>query len=1071
MPLRYGTLGLVGALLASTPCISTPAAAATYQLSIQSQPVDDALNEFARQSGLQVVLQSQEVQGLTASGIQGTYTAQAALERMLANTGLAFEYLDATTVAVRPARLMYSYAGKTASGWDSNDGAPLRLAQVDNTSTQSAVGAGDGQEGTAPESADDTLSQIPQEVVVTGSRIVRKDIEAVSPVSVVSGEGIAERGYIRFEEMLMHVPQLQTYQSETGRAFIDLRGLGPVRSLVLVNGRRLQPGGYGDFASANAADPSLIPPGLIKSVEILTGGASSVYGADAVAGVVNFIMDKEYEGFEIAVGGSAFQHDNRNDFVGDQVAARGEPYASGNSFDGPQYSIDITTGGRFNDGQGHMSAYLGFDESKLLRMQARDYTACALDGSGACSGSFTAGQPNFYFPGLGLDATMQPDGSITAWDGNLSNWGPLLSMRHPAQRTRAGAFINYEINEHAKPYFEFNYMRAKTRNYYDESGTFGLPVDISCSSPLLSADQQETICGPGGLDLGPDDTFNVGIYKRNVEGDARFWAKEYNSWRGVIGLQGDVTGNWRYDVSLLYGNTRSTERGANAFSRPRTINALTLTTDDDGNIVCVSGGDCVPYMLFTPGGITQEALDYITTQHFINGDTSVYVANAYIAGDLPFTLPTAVNRPAVVFGAEYRKETAETLFDDTEVHGDILGRTQASNVSGNYDVKELFAEAAVPLIEDRRFIQDLSAELGLRTSDYNIAGSHDTWKIGLNYRPLDRLKLRGGFNRAVRAPNVIELFLPQSASLWNGSDPCAGANPVFTQEQCARTGVAASRYGLVSADPVGQFNNIVGGNLDLQPESADTKTIGFVFSPMSTMNVTVDYWDIKIDDVIGLVDPQTALTQCALSGEPSLCALIHRAPDGNLWLDLQSGQGGCIQATNANLGMWHFRGVDVGIDYRMPLGSGMMKFDLNGSRALKKFYENVKGVAGSQYSCEGLYSGDCDFPNPKWRHSFEATYLAPGQWTASLAWRYFSAVDNPDVDTGIDDGIGAQSYFDLFGTMRFGEKVSVVAGVNNILDKEPPLVSLNLSTNYFNTVDGYYDMLGRYLHAAVTVKF
>lgn len=1036
------------ALFTTTTSVAAPPAADTssasqstisersYDLEIPRQSLDSALKDLAQQTGLQVGRFSDAIKGDTLVGpLTGKFSAERALKRLLEPHGLTYRTLnDRAVIVLRPQDLAQmpaartGYEGESRSARDGLRQTSFRLARAEPRAAESTEdsAAAAGAEGAPASSPEEAVESGVGEVVVTGSRIVRRDIEAVSPVSVVSGEQLAERGYIRFEELLSHVPQLQTGQSETGRAFVNLRGLGPVRTLVLVNGRRLQPGGYGAFADANAADPSLIPPGLIKNVEILTGGASSVYGADAVAGVVNFILDKDFEGFEISAGGSVFQHDNRNDFVGSQVGARGEPYAKGNVFDGPQYSIDMMMGGKFGaEDRGHLTAYLGFDKSTLLRMKKRDYTSCALDNTGQCSGSFTAGRPNFYIPGLDLIATLEDDGAITPWSGNLSNWGPLLSMRHPAQRLRGGAFADYEINDRAKVYFEFNAMRARTRNYYDESGTFGLPVDISCSSP----------------------------------------------YRSVVGLQGDITSSWRYDVSFLYGNTSSAEQGENVFSRPRMINALDVTRDSDGNLVCVSGGDCVPYLVFTPGAITQASLDYLTTDMRTTGSASEYVFNAYVSGDLPFVLPTAVNRPAVVLGAEYRKETSRTLFDDVLSHGDILGDAVRRNVRGSYDVRELFTEAAVPLIEDKRFVRDLSAELGFRRSDYDISGSHDTWKVGLNYRPIDRLKLRGGFNRAVRAPNVIELFLPQSASLWNGSDPCAGATPVFSAEQCARTGVAASRYGLVTADPVGQFNMLVGGNAGLQPESADTWTLGFVTSPLRGLNLSVDYWDIKIDDVIGLVDPQTALNQCALSGEPALCSLVHRAPDGNLWLDIQSGSGGYIQATNANLGLWHFRGVDVAMDYRLPMSTGAMKFTLNGSRFLKKFYENVKGVAGSRYSCQGLYSSECDFPTPKWRHSFETSYISNSFWTVGLNWRYFSSVDNPAVDTGIDKGIGAQSYFDLIGTFRIGEKASIVAGVNNIFDKEPPLVSLDLSTNYFNTVDGYYDMLGRYLHASMTVRF
>jgi iron complex outermembrane receptor protein len=1064
------------ALAVSTAITHLNAAAALADapraINVSAGDLDDALESLGKQCNVDVVYPSRQLQGLQTSGVTGVMGTRAAFEKLIEGTDLVIkEQGDALLIAM-PSRAATSRV-------DDASMSPMRSMRLAQASMVNAAYQQSSAEVAPPSASQSTPSagaasgsENLVEVVVTGSRLTRRDIEAVSPVAVLGEVEIAQRGYIRTEEVLMHMPQLQTEQSESGRTFVDLRGLGPVRTLVLVNGRRLQPGGYGSDADSSAADPSLIPPGLIKNVEILTGGASSVYGADAVAGVVNFIMDTEFEGFKITGGASGFQHDNDNTLVTSTMDAIGEDfYAKGNSFDGSQYKVDIMAGGRFDDGNGHISAYLGVDQSSRLTMSARDYTSCALDSDANCSGSYTAGRPNYYFPGLEADTTLQDDGSITAWDGNLGNWGYGLSMRHPAKRLRAGAFVNYEFNDHAKPYFELNFMRANSRNYYDETGTFGLRATISCASPLLSTAQQAQICGPDGLNLAPSDTFDVDIYKRNREGELRYWDKEYNSFRAVTGLKGDIASSWRYDVSFLYGKTTSSERGAHDFSRARMLNALNVTRDTNGNVVCVSGGNCVPYMVFTPGGITSAAVDYVSADGYVTGDASTYVVNAFVAGDLPLTLPSASNPIAVVLGVEHRKETFGTFFDDSQVQGDLLGRSQQDNTTGSYEVKEVFTEAAVPLVEDLPWVRSLSAELGFRYSDYDLAGEHDTWKAGINYRPIQELKFRGGFNRAVRAPNVVELFRPQSTSLWNGVDPCAGPTPAFSAEECARTGVASDRYGLVTGNPVGQFNQLAGGNPDLDPEVADTVTIGFVASPLDRLNVSVDYWDIQIDSVIGLVDSQIALNQCAATGEASLCELIHRHPDGNLWLDQQSGAGGYVQATAANLGMWHFRGVDLAVDYSVPVGEADVRLSLSGSRFLKKFFENVKGVAGSRYNCEGLYSSSCDFPTPKWRHNFEATYLSSSFWSASLNWRYFGAVENPDVTSGIDDGINAQNFFDLSGTFKIGDSISIVTGVNNILDKEPPLVSLNISTNYFNTVDGYYDMLGRFLHLSATLKF
>ncbi|MFC4308468.1 TonB-dependent receptor domain-containing protein [Steroidobacter flavus] len=1050
----------VSAAIADQVTSSAPRA-----INVSAGNLQDALESLGKQCNVDVVYPSRELQGLHTSGVSGVMQPRAAFEKLIEGTRLVIKEQGDALLITAPARATSRVSDSTVF-----PAQPIRLAQAgmmnaafQQTSSET-VAPSDAQSASSAPITPDNLT----EVVVTGSRLVRKDIEAVSPVAMLGEVEIAQRGYIRTEEILMHMPQLRTEQDTSGRTFVDLRALGSQRTLVLVNGRRLQAGGYGN----SAPDPSLVPPGLIKNVEILTGGASSVYGADAVAGVVNFVMDTEFEGLKISTGASAFQHDNDNKMVSRAMDARGEEwYAKGNSFDGEQYKLDIAAGGKFNEGRGHISAYIGIDKSSLLRMSARDYTSCALGADATCSGSFEAGRPNYYFPGLDAEVTLADDGTLAPYEDNLANWGNNLSMRHPAKRLRAGTFVNYEINEHAKAYFEANFMRAENRNYYDETATFGMPATIRCDSPILSPAQAAQICGPSGLNLAPTGSFTVNLYKRNVEGDARYWDKVYNSFRAVTGVKGDITSNWRYDVSFLYGNTSSSEQGTNVFVRSRVLNAVNLTRNGAGNIVCVSGGQCVPYMVFTPGGITQEALNYLTSDHYIDGDASTYVTNAYVAGDLPLTIPSAANPIALVLGTEYRKETFGTFFDDSQKQGDILGRTRQQDTTGSYDVTEFFVEAAVPLIENLPWVQNLSAELGYRYSDYNLSGTQNTWKAGLNYRPIQELKLRGGFNRAVRAPNVVELFRPQSNGLWNGSDPCAGANPVYSAEQCARTGVDASRYGQVTANPVGQFNQLTGGNPDLEPEQADTITLGMVISPLDRMNIAIDYWDIKIDDVIGTVGASTALNQCALTGEASLCSLIHRAADGNLWLDLLSGSGGYIAATNANLGAWHYRGVDLSLDYAMPVGAGDVRFSLNGSRFLKKFQENVKGVPGSRFSCEGLYSSSCDFPTPKWRHTFGATYASDSFWSATLNWRYYGAVDNPAVTSGIDSGINAQNFFDLSGTFSVADNISIVTGVNNILDKEPPLVSLNISTNYYNTVDGYYDMLGRFLHLSATVKF
>ncbi len=969
-----------------------------------------------------------------------------------------------------------------------------------------------------------------EEVVVTGSRIKRKDVESVSPLTITGSEEIKFSGYTRMEDMLNTLPQLETAQTAfiangaTGTAQLDLRGLSPIRTLVLVNGRRLQPGGV----FTNAPDINQIPAGLVERVEVVTGGASSAYGADAVAGVVNFVMDKNFEGVEISAGIAAYQHNNDNDYLPPLMDERGFEYPSGSTWGGEQYNIDMIAGGSFADDRGHVTVYANWRKVEELRQGDRDYSSCALNANGtACGGSYNAIVPNFDIypidPNTGdtvygydrytqkmLDdgiindpnlvgelivgddgflsytdtegnrvplpwanptdankfVTLTPDGGFTSALGNLYNYAPINHFQRPDERWSGGAFLNYEVNEYFKPYMEISFTRDRTVAQIAESGTFfAEEYHLSCSTPLLSAEQQAAICGDYGL--GPDDEFAVYIGKRNVEGGPRQSLLEHNAFRIVTGSEGDISETWSYDVSFQYGSTSSSQGYVNDFFADNIRNAIDVTVDGEGNLVCVSGGDCVPYEVFTYQGVTPEQAAGLTGVGILQGITKEYIVNGYVTGDLPLTIPSASNPIQVVFGAEYRKEVFERLSDQVMEEGLLLGQGGPTvSVAGSYDVKEIFGEAIVPLVQDTDFAQDLSLELGLRFSDYSSVGSTETYKVGLNWQPVDMVKFRASYNRAVRAPNVTELFIPQSIGLWKGEDPCAGSTPELTQAQCANTGLTAAQYGNISASPASQYNGLFGGNPDLDPETADTWTLGLVANPVEGLRLSVDYWDIKVEDIIDTISEELAITQCGLTGEAVFCDLINRAPNGSLWL----GQEGFVTATNINLGSRHWQGIDFTADYVMDAwDGGTFRADFTGSLLLKKFTEEIPGLESSQYDCKGAISTDC-FASPKWRHTLRLTYASDSFWTASVKWRFFGSVNNPDVDEGLNAGIGSQSYFDLTGNFDINETLGLTVGVNNVFDKEPPMVGGSLATNA-NTIAGFYDTLGRYFHATVTAKF
>jgi len=923
-----------------------------------------------------------------------------------------------------------------------------------------------------------------EEVVVTGSRIKRKDLESSSPLFITTAQEIKKTGYVRIEDMMNSLPQVEAASNAfisngaTGGASLDLRGLGAIRTLVLINGRRMQPGGISQLAP----DVNQIPAGLIKQVEVLTGGASSVYGADAVAGVVNFVMDKEFEGVQLTTGVAAYQHNNNNQFVQGLLKNRNFDFPTGSSgLDGEQYNVELILGGSFADGKGHATVYGSYRKVEEVRQGARDFSSCALSSSAtSCGGSATtAVLPNFYVSRVTADGgydfnepfggplrNLTENGGVVEDDGtNRYNFAPINHFQRPDERWSGGAFINYEINDSFKPYFEFSFMTDRTRAQIAESGTFFVePYAINCDNPLLPAAFVNDTCGV--LGLGANDQISVYVGKRNIEGGPRTSILGHNAFRMVTGMEGDINDNWSYDVSFFYGQTTSEQVYVNDFFAPKIGLALDAVLDGDGNIVCRSGGDCIPYNVFTPGGVTTAAAGALTGTGIQTGISKEYVANGFVSGTLPIAI---ANDPiSVVFGFEHRKEVYRNISDEIFEKGQLLGQGGATpSIGGSYNVTEVFGEAYVPLIQDVDMIQDLSLELAYRFSSYNTSGGASTYKVGLNWQAIDEVKFRASYNRAVRAPNVSELFSSQSIGLWSGNDPCSGANPTLTQAQCLNTGLTAAQYGNTNASPASQYNGFFGGNPDLKPEIADTFTIGVVANPLDGFQFSLDYWDIKITDVIGIINPELAVTQCGLTGDASFCNLVNRAPNGSLWL----GQAGFVTGTNVNLAGRRWKGVDVAANYQIDeVFGGTFDVSLVGSRLIKKTTDPLPGVPDAAFDCTGLVTTKC-FPSPKWRHTMSVAYGSGSFWSATVKWRYFASVNNPDSDDGsLNDGIGAQSYIDLSLTFDVTENVSLLMGVNNIFDKAPPLVGGSLGTNG-NTYAGYYDTLGRLLHASVSTKF
>lgn len=929
-----------------------------------------------------------------------------------------------------------------------------------------------------------TTEEGAERIEVTGSRIKRTDVETASPVLTLTREEITSSGYQNVEEILNNLPAVVAGQTQfisngaTGTATVDLRGLGTARTLVLVNGRRLPPGGVG----TEAPDINAIPAALVERVEVLTGGGSSVYGSDAVAGVVNFILRKDFEGLEVNLGATGFQHDNSNSYLPPLMDARGFPYPTGDSgIDGQGQNISVIVGGTFE--KGHATAYATWRKQDELRQNARDYSSCALDSDRAvprCGGSATAANPNFYFyDSTGGNGTARmmlgPDNLFTTVGAanNVYNFAPPNFFLRPNERFNIGADASYEVSENFRPFIEVGYMSDKSNAQIAESGVFFETFEYTLDNPLFSAAQVAQLQGIFGYSTAADpatqSVFAV-IAKRNVEGGPRQSLTDYNSSRIVIGADGDISDTWTYEASYVHSAVSSSLAYKNDFYVPN-VGAAT-------GAVGAAPWTGLPYPIFTYNGISPEAAAGLAAVGQQVSSTRLDTLNAFVTGDLPFGIPGADAPIAAVFGVEHRETDYESLSDYIFEYGLLSGQGGPSpSVKGGYKVDELFGEFQIPLLADLPMIKSLDLEIGVRSTDYSTSGRVDTYKGGLSWDVIDELKVRTAFNRAIRAPRVTELFLPEGAALWGGTDPCAGATPSATAAQCANSGVTAAQYGTIAASPAGQYNQIQGGNAELEPETSDSITFGIVAEPFDRFSFTVDYYNIEIEDVIGAVGAQLLLNTCVQAGV--FCDNINRHTNGSLW----NNDNGYIYNPIVNQGTATWEGVDLSVNYSMELGAGKLNLGFVGTQQLEQSILPSSALPTSEYDCVGTVNPSCGSV-PEWRHTFSATY-AIGDWSASLRWRYYGEVDykNPNVAgpgagapltsdrlVAASGGIEAYDWYDLVGSWQASEHVGVMVGINNILDEEPPLMGQGLSSNG-NTLAGQYDTLGRYLFANVTITY
>ena len=969
-----------------------------------------------------------------------------------------------------------------------------------------------------------------EQIVVTGSRIAAPNMSSTSPVQVVSDTEIKHLGKTDMVDILNTLPQVfqnsatdfsntsNSLSTPGGLTTVNLRGLAPQRTLVLVDGRRL------GSADANTGNPNpapnldQIPVAMIERVDVVTGGASAVYGSDAIAGVVNFIMRKNFEGVQIDAQYGFNQHDNSNGLIRGLADTAGLPVADGNATDGENLSVSVIAGTNIADGRGNFTGYLTYRQADPITGLDRDFAGCqvftVLPGSSRCGGTSNS---NFFRLVTSQDAFSVVGDQFSPWPAEGSsppsefNANEFVNMSRDDERYLAGFMAHVAVNDAVEPYVEFNFMNDQTEVVIAPSGLFrnSNPLtattgySVNCSNPLLSDQQRATICTPEQVAA---DTANPGsasvdleIGRRNIEGGGRVAEFEHTNYRTVLGVRGDVGPDWNYDAYGQYYYTTLYNANRNYLNFQSIANALQVTGTRE-NPACISGGACVPYNIFTEGAVTEDQLNYLYTPGTAYGSVTQQIVHADVTGDLGaygLTVPFAEEGIRVNLGLERRTEDLKFEPDSAELSGLLAGFAGASvAIDDGYTVEEAFAEVRIPLVQNRTGIHDLVFDAGYRYSDYSTTGGADTWKVELQYAPMPDLRFRGSFQHAIRAPNIIELFSPQSYGQQSflGVDPCAplsGQPATATLEECIRTGVTPAQYGdglLTNTIPQcvsNQCGQVIGGNPELDPEEAETYSLGVTITPSALPNLTVsiDYYRITLEDAVGALPGAFLFTQCMATGEPEFCSQIVRTQLGGL-SGSSVASGGYILQTGVNVGEAELSGIDVQTQYTLDLGDSghALMASLTGAYLEEAIATPVPG-AGS-YDCAGLFGTICQTINPRWRHNVRLTWVSPWDVDVSLQWRYIGSakLDQNDSDPDLQFAVWGEfdefnaelpdmNYLDLSAIWNVNESYSLRAGVTNLLDEDPPIVGTEISgTGSANTYPTY-DTLGRQVFLSATARF
>jgi len=873
-----------------------------------------------------------------------------------------------------------------------------------------------------------------EEVIVTGSRMQRSDFTSVSPISVFSEADILESGYVTMEDFVQTIPSVTggffgstVNNGNPGYATVSMRGLGSNRTLVLVNGLRMPSAGSNGFVDLN-----MIPVNIVERVEVLRDGASTIYGSDAIAGVVNIITKRDFEGANFR-----FQYDVTGENDGAIYQASGIIGAS-------------------ND-RGNVVFGVEYTKREKIMQGDRSFSECPLfenvDGSLFCGGSGTSypGQ----FGGQILDNEQVVDFSTAEHGFNYAKWSYMVT---PQEVWSIYSNSHFDLVQESAmgtvtAVMEANFSNRQSDQLMAAVGTFWQPA-VPASNPF----------NPLGEDLN--------VARRLFETGGRSSTQDASSWRIVLGLQGELNNGWNWDATYNYGRWVDTRILRGFINQPR-VNHILDPALCDANPGCPGIWD--PFRVDT---LTQEFQDYILVDHSPVQRSEMQTWQFNLTGDVTgFELPGGTIQWAV--GFEHRTEEALFQPDGAATLGQIYF-VSPDKTEGDYSVSEFYGEMRLPILEDVTFADVLALEISVRNSDYsNLDDKTTNWKYALEWGPLPSVRFRGVYAEGFRAANIGERFNPQRLSAQNYNDPCVnyGASGNATvSANCAADGLPPDF--VLSSN---QATSILGGNPDLEPEESESLTIGVVWTPESMQNLTgsLDFFNIKISNAVGIAGTDNVITGCYNSPNfsspwcdlipgpthPLVGAAPHPTSPYRNSLSAVSG----VLLTQANLADYETQGIDFALNYNWDMQSGQLNLGVMGTWLDKYDYLPFEGADPVQLA--GFFGEDQFTGNsatfPEWKVNFSAQYYM-GNWGFSWTPRWFDAT----MDINADDS-NAQNkaksiwYHDVQATYDLN-RWNFAAGVRNLADAKPPYVTNN---DDMNTIHFSYDTAGRYFYGRVSYTF